>query len=147
MALTPEEKARRKEAQKARDRAYRARRKERDEAKERMEAELQAAEETRRFNDACAAADQLDADLNSTLADIDEQIRALVLKKETVRQQFAPRREAARAERDVAWKEMDAKRRSIDVRLNEMFPDFVGPSYIWSAPTWDARRKALEGAK
>lgn len=146
MALTPEEKVRRKEVQNARDRAHRARKKERDAVEKRLEAEHKASNATRRFDTACAARDQADEDLKAALDEIDEQIKALVLKKEEVRQQFAPRRQAALVEINEAWKAMDAERRSIELRLDEMFPDLAGDA-LWSAFCWGAKCKKLEGAK
>lgn len=139
MALSAEEKERRKAERRTRDAAHRKRRKLRDAAEqaglaeidatgllERMKAAHKASEmimENRRaaFRDAARKIDEIRAELAVTEAALDVEYAAF------------------RAVEISLWAEKNAAEKALDARLDHQFPDLVG-SAKWSAACWDSSK-------
>ena len=137
MALSPEEKDRRRVDRKARDRAYRARRQELEkyhsagigELDDRFDPDINAAA----WAEAAMIAESLAAREN-----IDRQMEALGQQKILIDEQYRSKIEPLR----MAWRAAaDRKNQAADefvAQARKQFPDIYG---CWSAADWERRKK------
>jgi len=131
--LTPEQKAANKAAQKVRDGAFSARRREYRSAlgaaKEKAELSVFAARRD-------VAGDEIEREIQNriqALHNIDREIAELEEKKKRIRGQYdlsiQPKREA----RDAAWQAFRDHASTLEKDVNDQYPDMAG---VWSAAGW-----------
>jgi hypothetical protein len=134
--LTPEQKAANKAAQKVRDRAFAARRREYDKA-------IKAAQELANSCDFAKRRDEAGDELereyrarNQAIDDITIDIAELEDKKARISAQYAlsirPKKEAS----DAAWRAFREHTEAVGELVREQFPDIVGVWYVsqWQVP-------------
>jgi hypothetical protein len=130
MALSAEEKNRRKQLRNERDRAWHARRKERNAIQEAGELAIKA-----KYNPIFDAYFEREA-LCRTKIDAAESVRKVAIA--AANEAYCRAVEQAKAEvgpDDRPFKEKDEDQRRLDAKLAKEFPDLVG-SALWSAAAW-----------
>lgn len=142
MALTAEEKDRRRLATNARNRAYHTRHKERRAAEESGLKEI----DSRLGPDidaALAAEKSLRAERDAALNDVDRRIFELQCTKKALQADFSDRYEALRKKTHALMSISNDQKRLLDRDLDARFPDLVGAA-LWSAACWKPIRE-MEG--
>lgn len=134
MALSAEEKERRRVERSARDRAYHARWKERqiqeDAGKREIERIMRPA-----LKAASDAEEAMRQEMIDCLNGIDRQIAELKERKDASRADYLARIEPLHNARQEVWhRKMDAEN-ALRKRLDAEFPDLSGPA-MWSAAAW-----------
>lgn len=134
MALSIEEKARRRAAINARNRAHHARYREYLIAKESGEKEIDARLGPN-IETASAAEDGLREERRSALDDVDRQIAELHARKLVIQNDFSDRMGKLHAVTRALVDQMNVAKRELDVDLDRWFPDLVGAAF-GSAACW-----------
>jgi hypothetical protein len=134
MALTEEEKERRRLATNARNRAYHARYSQRRAAEEvglkeinsRFDPDIEAAS---------AAEDSLRKERDAALTDVDKRISELEDAKKAIQADFADRYNVLRKKMAAIVNLRNEEQRLLETSLDARFPDLVGAAR-WSAACW-----------
>lgn len=134
MALSPEEKERRKIATNARNRAHAARGRERraveDAGKKKIEEQFNPA-----IRECEIKENAILSDRSRELAVIAEEIAALTAKREIISGRFFKQISEARKSADSVYTLRNAAMKELEAQLDKDFPDLTGPA-LYSAACW-----------